>query len=377
MCGSLGAEDMREFRKRTRRQTGALDGLTRAAQACKYGIFSSACVVIATAMLSVASTRAAAEDTTDAKVEAEYQQLINDALSEYDRGSWEESAALFRRAHELIPSARTLRGLGLTAYEARRYPDSIRYLTDALTDTRHALTPKQKEDIEATLDRARLFVGYLELQVEPAGTTVMINGQDARPDASGTVITDVGWMDIEARAEGYETLAKRIRVNAGDHQTLDLKLTRTPPPQAAVVAAPAPKPALVEPRVDAAPLPATTQPAADSDSPYTTWKWVTAGAAIAALGTGAALLIVQKAKAPAYNHDCVASEMPAADCDDRKALLGGTLWTGSIVGLSVGAGLGVLSAVLFGLDANYGTERSPALACTGAGTLGVGCRVRF
>jgi tetratricopeptide (TPR) repeat protein len=378
MCGSLGAEDLREYPERTRRQTGSLGGVTHARRAWKYGISHIVCIVIATAMLSVTSTRASAEDSTDPKVEAEYQQLINDALNEYDRGSWEESAALFRRAHELIPSARTLRGLGLTAYEARRYPDSIRYLTDALTDTRHALTAKQKEDIEATLARARLFVGYLELQVDPAGTTVIINGQDARPDASGTVITDVGWIDVEARADGYEALTKRIRVNAGDHQTLDLKLTRTPPPQAAVAVAPAPKPALVEPHAEAAPLEATSsQPAADSGSPYTTWKWVTAGAAVAALGTGAALLIVQKAKAPAYNHDCVASTMPAPDCDDRKALLGGTLWTGSIIGLSVGAGLGVLSAVLFGLDANYGTERSPALACTGAGTLGVGCSVRF
>ena len=377
MCGSLDAEDLREDRESTRRQTGGLGGLARASQACKYGISYIACIVIATATLSVASTRAAAEDSTDAKVEAEYQQLINDALNEYDRGSWEESAALFRRAHELRPSARTLRGLGLTAYEARRYPDSIRYLTDALSDTRHALTPKQKEDIEATLARARLFVGYLELTVEPAGTTVMINGQDARPDASGTVITDVGWLDIEARADGYETLTKRIRVNAGDHETLDLKLTRTPP-IAAVVAAPTPAPAEVEPRVEPAPLQATTtHPAADSGSPYTTWKWVTAGAAALALGGGAALLIMQKAKAPAYNRDCVTSTMPAADCDDRKALLGGTLWTGSIIGLSVGAGIGALSAVLFGLDANYGTERSPAFACTGAGTLGVGCRVRF
>jgi hypothetical protein len=329
-------------------------------------------------MLSTASmfgvARASAEDSADAKVEAEYQQLINDALNEYDRGSWEESAALFRRAHELRPSARTLRGLGLTAYEARRYPDSIRYLSEALTDTRHALTPKQREDIDATLERARLFVGYMELQVEPAGTIVTLNGQDARPDAAGTVITDAGWIDIEARADGYETLTKRIRMNAGDHQTVELKLT--PPPPAAALAA-APTPAVVAPRPEVAPLAATSQPAADSASPYATWKWVTAGAAVAALSTGASLLILQKAKAPAYNRDCVSSTNPPGDCDDRKALLGSTLWTGSIIGLSVGAGLGALSAVLFGLDANYGTERSTAWACSSAGTIGVGCHVHF
>jgi hypothetical protein len=384
MCGWLDAETMRELRENAGRQTGGIGGFARASHASvskssERGSSMTARMVVAIAMLSTASmfgvARASAEDSADAKVEAEYQQLINDALNEYDRGSWEESAALFRRAHELRPSARTLRGLGLTAYEARRYPDSIRYLNDALTDTRHPLTPKQRDDIEATLERARLFVGYLELQVEPAGATVIINGQDARPDASGTVITDVGWLDVEGRADGYETLTKRIRMNAGDHQTLELKLTPPPPPPAAVVAAPAP--AVMAPRPEAAPPAAASQPAADSSSPYATWKWVTAGAAVAALSTGAALLIIQKTKAPAYNRDCVSSSNPPDDCGDRKALLGGTLWTGSIIGLSVGAGLGALSALLFGLDANYGTERSTAWACSGAGTIGVGCRVQF
>lgn len=325
--------------------------------------------------LSLALSPAAtfAEDVADPAVEAEYQQLISDALSEYDRGSWEESAALFRRAHELRPSARTLRGLGLAVYEARRYPESIRFLTEALADSRRPLTPKQREEVEATLERARLFVGYLRVTLDPADAKLTINGQEAQPAADGTVITDIGWIDLEAKAEGREPLNRRIRMNAGDHEELTLKLRPLHPEQDApqiasaaardYVAAPAPR------RGDST----------EADSPYATWKWVSGGVALAALGTGAALLVVQKVEAPDYKAECVQTATPASSCERRQKLLGSTLWTGSIIGFAVGAGLAALSVGLFVLDANHESpdRAKNSFSCRGQGELGIACVYQF
>lgn len=320
--------------------------------------------------LALSPTATFAEEVSDPAVEAEYQQLISDALSEYDRGSWEESAALFRRAHELRPSARTLRGLGLAVFEARRYPESIRFLTEALTDSRRPLTPKQREEVEATLERARLFVGYLRVTLDPADAKLTINGQDAQPSSDGTVITDIGWIDLEVKAEGRETLNRRVRMNAGDHEELTLKLrplhSEEDAPRIAsgatgdYVAGPAPK------RSDAP----------EADSPYATWKWVTGGVALAALGTGAAFLVVQKVEAPDYEAECVRTTTPASSCERRQKLLGSTLWTGSIVGLAVGAGLAALSVSLFVLDANHDSS-DRAISCKGQGDLGIACSYTF
>jgi hypothetical protein len=110
---------------------------------------------------------------------------------------------------------------------------------------------------------------------------------------------------------------------------------------------------------------------------------VTSAAALAALGTGATMLIIQKAEAPSYAKDCAnAPMMPDPDCPSREKLLGSTLWTGSIIGFSVGAGLTALSAVLFVLDAQHGnsnasSEHATFAGCTGHGTIGVSCGLRF
>jgi hypothetical protein len=333
--------------------------------------------------LSCLSLRVAAEEATDPKREAEYQQLISDALDEYERGSWEEAAALFRRAHELVPSSRTLRGMGLATYEARRYAESLYYLRDALADTRRPLNNKQRAEVEATLQRAKLFVGSLRLLVEPSDAQVTINGRAFKREPDGSVFTDSGWLDVEASADGYETMLKRVRMSAGDRQELALHLTseRSAAAQSSVEQ-PAPQLRAAAP----APLAAAPESALSSSSVGTpdngnalrTWKWVTAGAAVVALGAGGTMLAIQKIKAPDYEAECVRAANPPADCESRRTMLGTTLWAGSITGLALGGALTALSVTLFALDAHQSrADASPALSCAGAGDIGVSCRMRF
>lgn len=76
---------------------------------------------------------------------AEYDDAIRRAIEEFDAGHWGEARALFRRAHEISPNARTWRGLGITAFELRRYVDAVSELEAALTNTLKPLTEKQRE----------------------------------------------------------------------------------------------------------------------------------------------------------------------------------------------------------------------------------------
>jgi hypothetical protein len=306
--------------------------------------------------------------------EEEYEKTVEEALEQYERGRWDEAAALFRRAHQLNPSARTLRGLGLSLYEARHYPDAMHYLSEALEETRRPLTPKQREEVSATINRAKLFVGNLILKVQPRQAHVTINGQHVEPDENDSVVTEAGWLDIEVTAEGYQPLVRRVRMNAGDRQELAVKLS----PEGAV----APTTATVA-REAAAPQGAARleEPASNprqqepNSSALGTWKWVATGGAAAALAAGGAMLIMQKVQASDYENECVKALMPQANCNDRKQLLGSTLWTGSIVGLSIGAGLTALSVALFVLDREPG-EKEPSLACA-PGPGAVACRFTF
>lgn len=162
-------------------------------------------------------------------------------------------------------------------------------------------------------------------------------------------------------------------MNAGDHQELQLRLAPLRPDGEMRVAGRAAGDYV------AGPAP-TRHDQPEADSPYETWKWVSGGFALAALGTGAAFLVVQKVEAPDYEAECVRTTTPASSCERRQKLLGGTLWTGSIVGFAVGAGLAALSVGLFVLDAQHGTSSDHArttFGCTGQGELGVSCAYRF
>jgi hypothetical protein len=323
---------------------------------------------------SVVAHVARAEDVADPKKEAEYQELINYALEEYDRGSWEESAALFHRAHELQPSARTLRGLGLATYEARRYAESVRHLRAALADKRRPLTDKQHDEVQHTLDRAKLFVGHLIVELTPRDAQLTINGRIVEPELDGGYMVDSGFVDLEANAPGYLPVSRRMRIGGGEQQRVVLRLASATP----VAEAPAERSAPSH-SPEPAQVAVTTQPArAATDSSLSTWKWVAGAGAVVALAAGGTMLGMQKAQAPAYERECNQAVTAAPDCDERHTYLSTTLWTGSVVGLSLGGVLTALSVTLFVLDANNesSNQNHLVMAC-GGGPFGLACRGQF
>jgi hypothetical protein len=317
---------------------------------------------------AAAQTRGAANASGE---DAEYRSVVEEALQEYNRGNWEEAAALFERAHRLNPSARTLRGMGLTAYEARRYVDAIRHLADALSETRRPLTQAQREEVSSTLDRARRFVAHLRLKVGPSEARVTINGRPAEPDSKGDVATDPGLLDVEITADGYESALRRVRLTAGGQEELTVQLSRSRPeaPAAPQVTATAP----------ASAPPAATQPApADDGNPIGTLKWVVGGLAVAGLVTGGVLLGYQKVKANEFQETCTLQEVASPRCGKLGKQVTGPLWTAPIISFSVGGGLAAIATVLFVVDATDDSSTADnGCGVGGPSELGVQCRVAF
>ncbi|MFO0682699.1 MAG: hypothetical protein U0234_11635 [Sandaracinus sp.] len=148
--------------------------------------------------------------------------LLVEAVAEYDAGRYAEAQALFRRANELAPSGRTLRGLGMASFELRQYVAAVHALEASLAATERPLTESQRAHVEELLARARAFVSRVEVQLEPADATLRIDGQipTAEPDAS--VLVDPGRHVVVIAREGYES------------ETLDLVLAPGTPHQLAI-----------------------------------------------------------------------------------------------------------------------------------------------
>ena len=75
---------------------------------------------------------AAAPATRESAESRQYTSLLEEAVSEYDARRYEEARALFRKAHDISPNARTLRGIGMASFELREYVEALRALEGAL-----------------------------------------------------------------------------------------------------------------------------------------------------------------------------------------------------------------------------------------------------
>lgn len=158
--------------------------------------------------------------------EAEYQSAITNALREFEAHNYEEAYALFARAHELRPSARTERALGKAAFELRRYIESVRWLETSLTDERSPLTEEMRSEVTTLLTRARSFIGTFTATTPIEGAELLIDTVPLTGDLVAGIEfqLDLGAHDVSVRAPGYVTEDRHVVVRGAEHETLTFTL---------------------------------------------------------------------------------------------------------------------------------------------------------
>ena len=149
-----------------------------------------------------------------ARAQEDYATLIREALVEYNAGNWEEAHLLFKRAHAIRPSARTLRGMGLANYERRSYVAAIRDLEASLSSSESPLSADQRATTERALARARQYAAIYTLEV-PAGVAVLIvDGQRIALPEDRRVSLDPGKHELSVKTESGETIERDIEAGA-------------------------------------------------------------------------------------------------------------------------------------------------------------------
>jgi len=156
--------------------------------------------------------------------------LLVEAVAEYDQGHYAEAQALFRRAHELAPSARTLRGLGMAAFELRQYVTALRALEAALVATERPLTAEQRTHVEDLLARTRVFVTTIVVHLSPTDSTLRIDGspQDLGPD--GEIVLNPGSHTFVFEHPGRQTRTLDMVLEAAAQREISVALEVPPAP---------------------------------------------------------------------------------------------------------------------------------------------------
>jgi hypothetical protein len=240
------------------------------------GRFFASIVTICALACVLSSSGSPARAQEDAG-SSEYRALIDQALSEFGHKNWPEARVLFKRAHELNPNARTLRGMGMVSYEMRDYVNAVLQLSAALEEKRQSLTEAQRKEVEQLLARSRTFVGAYALTVQPEQATVKLDGAAPVRDGAGRMLVPFGEHTLHASAPDYLDENTKLTVQGGEQSELHVVL-RKPPVAAAATRSPEPP----------------ANPFGKSDSPqpvYTKtgglkYSWIALGAT-AALGAAA------------------------------------------------------------------------------------------
>jgi tetratricopeptide (TPR) repeat protein len=250
-----------------------------------------ACVVLLA--LSPASAEAQDDDA--------YPATIAEAVAEFQAGNWAEAKTLFRKAHQLRPSARTLRGLGIVAFELRQYVEAADYLRQALADRRNPLSPAQKEATRAQIERAASFIGRFDVEISPEDASISVDGSPASLQ-EGALLLDVGPHEVTVSAPGHRSQSRKLLVEGGTVRQLEFHLS----PSAA-------------PRVP----PAHVRPAAPPRPPAESQATGIPTGAVAVAGIGAAALLASAvtgtmalAAARSLEDACGPVGIP---CDERHA----------------------------------------------------------
>jgi len=185
----------------------------RAPEAGFRGLLALVSALLVCALLPVGAAAEAVEST-------EYRSLVEQALSEYADKNYEEASSLFARANQLEPNARTLRGMGMAAFELRRYPESITHIEAALASTQHQLDPNLRAETEALLERARGFVATVTVDVQPESAELLVDGN--RADAFRPLVLTLGEHVFELRQSGQVRERRVVRLRGGEVLSLRL-----------------------------------------------------------------------------------------------------------------------------------------------------------
>ena len=310
----------------------------------------------------------------------EAEAAIERGVQQRKKGDDHQALKEFEQAYAIEKSPRALAQIGLAHMALGHWVEASNALEQALEPKGDAWIAKKRTILENAATQVDHHVGVVEIEGNPPGATVSLNGTPAGavPLRSKVVAGEVA---ISVAAGGYMSLLRKVTVDPGTMVRENFTLAALPsagPPT--TPAGPSSVPDVT--RAHDQPLPATPHR-------FGQLPWWTAGTAAAGVGAGITFTLVARSRISDFNGSCgladdsgqpVHDPSQAGSTDTRCASLYDSWKTDkrwATVSFAAGGVLAATSLVLFLLD-SAGDERTPrsATACLPSGA-GVSCALTF
>ena len=168
-----------------------------------------------------------------------YAELMHDALAALERKDFTAARSSFVAAHALEPSARTLRGMGLSALGLKEYKEAVVDLEQALASSVLPLREDMRAELQPLLERAYSGVGRFVLRLAPANTRLLVDRQETGLHSDERLLLATGSHELEASAGDFAPERRKLEVVGGENSQLAFSLRQLPvEPVAVAVATP-------------------------------------------------------------------------------------------------------------------------------------------
>jgi tetratricopeptide (TPR) repeat protein len=257
-------------------------------------------IIVAGLILSLATpTLRAEEDAADIQA----RQLFKEGVRLFKDGDNEGASIAFNRAYELRPSYKILYNVGQVESELKHYCRALEAYMEYIEAGGDEIDPGRKAEVEAQINRLRIFVGSVEISYGEDGVTVLIDEEryGATP-LEAVICVDMGTHDLSLRKGVEEIYRESFRIAGGQQLTMNLgggenteETVSTTPPEPEDSAAEEQEGDETAEQTDVAPSPgreesqqhdAADTPSRDTERKKRKWTWISlgAGAAIGAVG---------------------------------------------------------------------------------------------
>jgi hypothetical protein len=281
--------------------------------------------------------------------------------------------AELQRSYERYPTRAALFNLAMCHKALHQYRASLARFDEWQERFAVAAPEDDRARVAAAREELHEYIGFLAVDSEPAGATVLVDGeQQATTPLAEPIALDIGRHRLEVSLEGYTTSSQELVIVPLETARVAVTLER-------------PASVVTEPVVGGGGSSGTSEP---GEGVNAAWFWTTASAAVAA-GIGGAVaggvVLSQESDLADLRDRC---RTDAAACDEGAAMLDdydAARLAANVLFAAAGA-FGVTALVLaFFTDFEFGEEEPPVEVTAGpAGTdasgsptgfaLGVGVR---
>jgi hypothetical protein len=141
----------------------------------------------------------------------------------YRDGAFDAASVEFSRAYEIAPNYRILYNIAQVQAERHDHAAALAQYEAYLAAGGTELSAERIQEVRTEIQRMRSRVATLVVRSEPAGVTLLVDGE-SRGLAQGNLVVNSGARALRAEKPGYETVDMKVELAGGDLQRVTFQL---------------------------------------------------------------------------------------------------------------------------------------------------------